>query len=63
MILLKLRQRYGSLHPLLFSRSVEKAKTVSELFDILDTVPDLPVTWDETKRRWVSISDPLLSKL
>ena len=62
-VVLKLRQRYSALHPLLFLRSVEKAKSMSELFDILDTVPDCPVVWDEEKRRWVNATDLLLSKV
>lgn len=49
-----LKKRYSHLHPLIFSRSMEKATTDGELFDILESVPDkLPVIWDEEKRSWV----------
>ena len=50
-----LKERYSNVHPLLFHRSVEKAKTHSELFDILESIPDeFPVIWDDEIRRWVS---------
>ena len=50
-----LKQRYSNIHPLLFHRSVEKAKSNSELFDILDSIPDqFPIVWDDEIRRWVS---------
>lgn len=45
------------LHPLLFQRSVEKAKTIGDLFDILSTIPSLPVVWDERTYRWKSLDD------
>lgn len=47
------RQRYSYIHPLLFWRSVEKAKTPGELFDILEGVPsDFPLIWDEDQHCW-----------
>jgi hypothetical protein len=60
-VVLKLRKRYPSMHPLLFLRSAERAASVSELFDILETVPPMPVTWSEEKRCWVTATDLLLS--
>ena len=60
-IVLKLRKRYESVHPLLFLRSVEKAETVSELFDILDTIPEPPLAWSEDDRCWVTVMGSLLS--
>lgn len=54
-VVLSLKKRYANHPPLLISRSIEKAKDESELFDILDTIPSsLPVTWDNKKRRWVN---------
>lgn len=48
------RQRYKSIHPLIFWRSLEKAKTAGELFDILEGVPvRYPIVWSEEKRCWI----------
>jgi hypothetical protein len=50
----KLIERYSHLHPLVRHRSLMKAKTVGELFDLFDSFPEtMPVTWDETNRRWL----------
>lgn len=55
-----LRKRYPKLHPLMFKRSVEKARSHGELFDILESIPDdFPVIWDDHLRRWV-ITDDLM---
>ncbi len=49
-----LKRRYAALPPLLVHRSVERAASDGDLFDILDTVPaKYPVVWDEAARRWV----------
>ena len=54
----KLKERYSQVHPLMFQRSVEKAKSAGELFDILDLISqDYPLIWDENERRWVSTKD------
>jgi len=48
------KKRYTHLNPLLFSRSVERAKDAVELFDILDTIPTAsPLAWNATERRWM----------
>lgn len=58
-----LEQRYPDLHPLLFSRSIEYARTNGELFDILETVPkQMPVVWNHKQRRWVVAVDLLQRK-
>jgi hypothetical protein len=58
-----LRDRYNHLHPLIFQRSLEKAKSNGELFDILESVPKtLPIVWDDDQRRWVSTDDLLQSQ-
>jgi hypothetical protein len=49
-----LRERYKDKHPLLFQRSVEFANTNGELFDIIESVPELPVVWDAKSRRWAT---------
>ena len=57
-IVQKLKERYSFLHPLLFHRSVEKAKSNSELFDILDTVPqEYPLMWCEKENRWITVEN------
>lgn len=49
----KLKQRYPDIHLVVFLRSMEKANTPGELFDILDTFPkSFPVEWDSSSRRW-----------
>ena len=58
-----LRKRYPNIHPLIFQRSVEKAETDGELFDILETIPqEYPLIWSEEKRSWQT-TDNLLQKL
>jgi len=55
-----LRNRYPDVHPLIFQRSVEKAKTNGELFDILETIPqEFPLVWCEEKRVWEYTDDLL----
>lgn len=56
-----LKERFAHLHPLLFERSLERARTDGELFDILEDIPaDYPLVWDEELRRWVKPKDVLL---
>lgn len=58
-----LRNRYSQLHPLLFERSAEKAKTNGELFDLLEGMPtDYPLVWDDKQRTWKH-TDNLLQAL
>lgn len=52
-----LQQRYKDLSPLVFQRSVERAKTKVELFEILEDIPDFPFSWSEKKRKWVREKD------
>jgi hypothetical protein len=56
-----LKKRHQDVFPLLFKRSVEHAETNGELFDILEDLPPLPVMWNDEKRKWVYVSDVLLS--
>ena len=47
------RQKY-SVHPLIFQRSLERAKSAGDLFDILETFPEQhPVIWNDEQRRWL----------
>ena len=51
----KLHKRYPDIHPLLFHRSVEKAKNLVELFDILEGLPKkMPIVWDNEQRQWIN---------
>jgi hypothetical protein len=53
-----LKKRYQSLHPLILHRSIERSKNLSDLFDILESVPNkFPLIWDEINRRWKYESD------
>ena len=55
-----LLKRYAHLHPLIFQRSLEKAQSDGELFDILETIPEeMPIMWDEENRRWAHTEDVL----
>ena len=56
------RNKYQNIHPLVFVRSCERAKTPGELFDILESIPECPFQWDETVRRWVTTDDILHSE-
>ena len=54
-----LKVKYSNLHPLLFHRSVERARTNGDLFDIVDTVPHkYPIMWNEKENRWSTVADP-----
>ena len=47
------QQRYSFMHPLIFKRSVEKAKTPGDLFDILENIPQVfPIVWNEDEHCW-----------
>lgn len=47
-----LLERYAKVPPLIFFRSVERARSAGELFDILDTIPEYPIVWNELDRKW-----------
>ena len=49
-----LRKHFQKVHPILFVRSTERAKSVGDLFDILDTIPDqYPIIWDNEVHKWI----------
>ena len=52
------RSKYAHVHPLVFHRSVEKASSFMNLFEILESVPDEPpFSWSESRRSWVRDDD------
>jgi hypothetical protein len=52
------RSKYAHLHPLVFQRSLERASSSMELFEILEGVPrETPFSWDEARRSWVPNKD------
>ena len=58
-----LRNRYSFLPPLLFQRTIERSRSGSEAFDILESVPQIyPIVWDETTRRWIIATDMWLDR-
>lgn len=58
-----LRERFSHVHPLIFARSLEYAKSNGDLFDILQDFPkEYPVTWNYEKHRWKHTKDLLQSK-
>ncbi len=51
----KLKERYPNVPQVMFVRSLEKARSLGDLFDILETFPtDFPVEWDGAERRWAT---------
>ena len=56
----KLKDKFPC-HPLIFQRSMEHAKLLGELFDILDLMPkDVPIIWDDKEHRWMAVPDLFL---
>lgn len=51
------KKRYDYVHPLVFHRSLEKADNDLELFEILETIPEMPFFWDDSSRRWIRCTD------
>ena len=59
-IIVSLEKRYKDIHPLIFRRSVDHARSDVDLFDILDSFPKkYPLTWSEQNRRWVIVNNDL----
>lgn len=50
----KLKERYNNIHPLLFARCRERARTDDEFFNFLEDLSthnwDEPVKWDDENR-------------
>ena len=59
-----LREKYAFIHPLIFQRSIERAKSGGELFDILDSIPqEFPIVWNEENKRWITTKDLFQAKM
>lgn len=56
-LVLALKEKYKDVHPLVFHRSLEKATSASELFDILETLPKIPFFWDDENKKWTKSLD------
>lgn len=57
-ILANFRSKYAHVHPLVLHRSVERASSTLNLFEILEGVPkEGPFSWDDSKRMWVRDED------
>lgn len=58
-----LRKQFFEIHPLIFQRSLERAKTAGELFDILYSVPsEYPIIWNEESKKWITTKDLFQAK-
>jgi len=52
------RVKYSHIHPIIIQRTVDKAKSLGEMFDILEDFPaKYPVVWSSSKRRWIETDD------
>ncbi len=53
-----LQQRYSHINPLIFQRSVERARNPGDLFDILESLPtNFPIMWSDEQHRWIHTED------
>lgn len=55
------RSKYARVHPLAFQRSLERAGSALELFEMLESMPAPPFSWDESSRSWVRDEDIMCS--
>jgi len=58
-VIVKMKERYAEIPPLIFHRSLERANDSGDLFDILESFPKdgFPVVWNEKTRRWATSPD------
>lgn len=61
-LVIKLKERYSDIDPLVFHRSVERAKTPGHLFDILESIPEYPIIWSDIDNCWITCNDLYLSE-
>jgi len=59
-----LKFKFAHIHPLAFHRSLERAKSVGDLFDILSSFDEakFPIIWDENEHKWVYTDNLFQSK-
>lgn len=52
------KSKYSGVHPLVFHRSLEKAVSALDLFEILESMPSkAPFSWNDDTRSWVVDED------
>ena len=63
-VITKIKEKFAHIHPLIVHRSVERAKSPGDLFDILDELSTnmketfmYPLIWHEEDHRWRQTSD------
>lgn len=56
-ILDNFKKRYSHLHPLILHRSFERSNNFLELFEILESIPKFPISWDDDKKVWSTNTD------
>ena len=57
-VLRNFKAKYAYVHPLVLHRSVERAKSFLNLFEILESLPkDGPFSWSEGDAAWVRDDD------
>lgn len=57
-VLCNFKAKYAHVHPLVFHRSVERAKSFLNLFEIMEALPkDCPFSWSDSVGMWVRDDD------
>jgi hypothetical protein len=52
------KKSYLNVHPLVMQRSIERATSASDLFEILESIPkNPPFSWSEEKHSWTKDPD------
>lgn len=49
-----LKKEFSDVPPMIFHRSVEHAENAGHLFDILSKIPEFPLIWSWTEKRWIT---------
>lgn len=63
-IIIKLRQRYHWVPPLIFQRCLDRAKSEVDLFDMLEAIPNnFPLLWNHVNRSWETADNFALLKI
>ena len=52
-----LKLKYSHIHPLILHRSIERARSNGDLFDILYGIPSFPIVWSDSENGWVHTND------
>ena len=53
----KFRKNYSGVHPLVLQRSIERARDSLDLFEILESIPNPPFSWNDERHAWVKNMD------